>query len=189
MGRQSRKKNPIAGRRLAGIPCGKLLATYIFYCREAILGKNYVLGAGTFATVQIFICLFLFSSSVSRADSSEERGLEIAREADRRDAGFGDTSVNLSMLMTTPSGSEIVREMRQQTLEVAEDGDKVIMVIDSPADLKGTAILTFTHKVAYDDQWLYLPALKRVKRISSSNKSGPFMGSEFCLRGSRLPGS
>ncbi|OVE74362.1 outer membrane lipoprotein-sorting protein, partial [bacterium B13(2017)] len=45
--------------------------------------------------------------------------------------------------------------------------------------VKGTAFLTFTHKAKDDDQWLYLPALKRVKRISSSNKSGSFMGSEF----------
>ena len=40
-------------------------------------------------------------------------------------------------------------------------------------------MLTWTHKKANDDQWLYLPSLKRVKRISSRNKSGSFMGSEF----------
>ncbi len=45
--------------------------------------------------------------------------------------------------------------------------------------MKGTAFLSFTHKTGSDDQWLYLPALKRVKRIASNNKSGPFMGSEF----------
>ena len=45
--------------------------------------------------------------------------------------------------------------------------------------MKGTAFLSFTHKVGDDDQWMYLPALKRVKRISSQNKSGSFMGSEF----------
>jgi hypothetical protein len=40
-------------------------------------------------------------------------------------------------------------------------------------------MLTWTHKKGSDDQWLYLPALKRVKRITSRNKSGSFMGSEF----------
>jgi len=39
--------------------------------------------------------------------------------------------------------------------------------------------LSFSHKEGSDDQWLYLPALKRVKRIASNNKSGPFVGSEF----------
>jgi len=53
------------------------------------------------------------------------------------------------------------------------------VVFDTPRDVKGTAMLTFTHKTEPDDQWLYLPALKRVKRISSANRSGSFMGSEF----------
>lgn len=111
--------------------------------------------------------------------SSAEKGLAIALEADMRETGFGDTSADLTMLMETSSNQQIQREMRQLTLEVEDDGDKTIIVFDRPRDLKGTAILTFTHKTGSDDQWLYLPALKRVKRISSSNKSGPFMGSEF----------
>ena len=69
--------------------------------------------------------------------------------------------------------------MRSRTLEVPDDGDKSMIIFEDPADVKGTALLTFSHKTGDDDQWLYLPALKRVKRISSSNKSGPFMGSEF----------
>jgi outer membrane lipoprotein-sorting protein len=64
-------------------------------------------------------------------------------------------------------------------LEVESDGDKNLTIFDNPRDVKGTAFLTYSHKVRDDDQWLYLPALKRVKRISSRNKSGSFMGSEF----------
>ena len=108
-----------------------------------------------------------------------QRGLDIAREADRRNTGFGDSTAELSMFLQLSPGEEIERSMRQLTLEVADDGDKSIMVFDRPRDLSGTAILTFTHKVGSDDQWLYLPALKRVKRISSADQSGPFMGSEF----------
>ena len=48
-----------------------------------------------------------------------------------------------------------------------------------PKDVKGTAFLSHTHSLKPDDQWLYLPAIKRVKRIASANKSGPFVGSEF----------
>jgi outer membrane lipoprotein-sorting protein len=65
------------------------------------------------------------------------------------------------------------------TLEVQDDGDKSLIVFDDPKDVKGTAFLSHTHSLTPDDQWLYLPALKRVKRISSSNKSGPFVGSEY----------
>jgi len=54
-----------------------------------------------------------------------------------------------------------------------------VVIFDKPKDVKGTVFLTHAHKTGNDDQWLYLPALQRVKRISSSNRSGPFMGSEF----------
>lgn len=111
--------------------------------------------------------------------STQEKGLDVAREADRRDTGFTDTSNNLVMILRNKYGEETIRRMRNKTLEQESDGDKSIIVFDNPSDVKGTAFLSFTHKVEQDDQWLYLPALKRVKRISSSNKSGPFMGSEF----------
>ncbi len=107
------------------------------------------------------------------------RGLAIAEEADRRDTGFGDSRAGLKMVLRNAHGEESTRELRNRVLEQAEDGDKSLVVFDHPHDVKGTAFLTFSHVDGDDDQWLYLPALKRVKRISSSNKSGPFMGSEF----------
>ena len=113
------------------------------------------------------------------AESPEEKGLAIAREADRRDKGFGDFTANLLMVLKNRHGQESIRKIRIRTLEVEGDGDKGLSIFDNPRDVKGTAFLNFTHKVGDDDQWLYLPALKRVKRISSRNKSGSFMGSEF----------
>lgn len=124
-------------------------------------------------------CLYFLLGPAALAESEADKGMAIAVEADRRDNGFGDTSVDLTMLIASSADNIISREMRQMVLEVADDGDKSIMVFDRPRDLKGTAILTFTHKSDTDEQWLYLPALKRVKRISSTDKSGPFMGSEF----------
>jgi len=111
--------------------------------------------------------------------TAQERGLEIIVEADRRDTGFGDLSVEMGMLLRNAQGEESARYMRNRIMEVEGDGDKSMIVFDRPRDVKGTALLTFTHKSGPDDQWLYLPALKRVKRIASRNKSGPFMGSEF----------
>jgi len=107
------------------------------------------------------------------------RGLAIATEADRRDQGFEDSQVTLRMTLRNRQGDTSVRELRTRALEVADDGDKSLITFDTPADVKGTALLSFTHKRGPDDQWLFLPALKRVKRIASDNKAGPFMGSEF----------
>ena len=120
----------------------------------------------------------IFSSSVS-AETAEEKGLAIAIEAERRDDGFGDHTANMIMTLRNKQGKESKRIIRSKTLEVPIDGDKSLSIFDTPKDVKGTAFLTFSHKAADDEQWLYLPALKRVKRINSRNKSGSFMGSEF----------
>ena len=109
----------------------------------------------------------------------EEKGLAIAQEMDRRDRGWKDQRANLIMTLRNRQGQESRRALRINTLEVEGDGDKSLTIFDSPRDVKGTAFLSFTHATEPDDQWLYLPALKRVKRISSRNKSGSFMGSEF----------
>jgi len=113
------------------------------------------------------------------AQTPEEKGLEIAIETDKRDMGFGDSSSELTMILRNKQGDESTRQMSNKTLEVENDGDKSLVIFNEPRDVKGTAFLSFTHKSGPDDQWLYLPALKRVKRIASDNKSGPFMGSDF----------
>ena len=107
------------------------------------------------------------------------KGRAIAEAADRRDEGWGDWSAQARMVLSNRQGQTSSREMRFRALEQRSDGDKRLIVFDEPRDVKGTAFLAFTKAIGNDDQWLYLPALKRVKRISSSNKSGPFVGSEF----------
>ena len=136
-------------------------------------------------TLALLIGLLVASSATMLAggkDASvtpEARGLEIAEEADRRDAGFGDFSAEMTMTLRNRHGQESTRILRTRNLEVENDGDKSLVIFDKPRDVNGTAFLSFTHRSGPDDQWLYLPALKRVKRIASNNKSGPFMGSEF----------
>ena len=119
------------------------------------------------------------SADTAPTGNDEERGLEIAVEADRRDTGFDDFTAGLTMILRNRHGQESTREIRNRTKEVEDDGDKTLIIFDEPRDVKGTAFLNYTHATGPDDQWLYLPALKRVKRIASNNKSGPFMGSEF----------
>ena len=129
------------------------------------------------------LCYASAFSSLSQAqdlpESAEEKGLAIAIEADRRDTGFGDMTANMIMELHNRHGDVSTRTIRLKTLEVSGDGDKSLSIFDKPADVKGTAFLTYSHAIKPDEQWLYLPALKRVKRINSKNKSGPFMGSEF----------
>jgi hypothetical protein len=115
------------------------------------------------------------------ATAAEDKGLNIAKAIKARDLGWGDSQSNLSMTLRNKKGQEVVREMRSKSLEVEGDGDKGLTIFDTPLDVKGTAFLSYSHVVGNDDQWLFLPALKRVNRIASRNKSGPFLGSEFAF--------
>ncbi|WNO07513.1 outer membrane lipoprotein-sorting protein [Teredinibacter sp. KSP-S5-2] len=128
-----------------------------------------------------FSLFFSLLSVQSFALTPEERGLQIAQESDRRDLGFEDAIADITMILRDKYGNERPRYMRTRTLEVKGDGDKSIIIFDNPGDVKGTSFLSFTHKVGSDDQWLYLPRLGKVKRISSSNKAGAFMNSEFAF--------
>ena len=117
--------------------------------------------------------------AITNASSSEEKGLAIANMADFRDTGWKDSEAEMKMILRNRRGDTSERKVRVRSMEVLGDGDKGLSIFDTPRDVKGTAVLTWSHSLTPDDQWLYLPALKRVKRISSKNKSGPFMGSEF----------
>lgn len=112
---------------------------------------------------------------------SQIKGLKIAKEIKARNVGWGNSQSDLTMTLRTKKGKEIVREMRSKSLEVDGDGDKGLTIFDTPINVKGTSFLSFSHSDGADDQWIYLPALKRVKRIASRNKSGPFLSSEFAF--------
>lgn len=128
-----------------------------------------------------FIAAAVLSPGLASAQDPAARGLEIMREVARRDSGWRDAQVTLTMVLQDRRGNSRKRSLRMLALEVQGEkgGDMSIAIFDSPPDLKGTLLLTHTRVGADDDQWLYLPALKRVKRISSSNKTGSFFGSEF----------
>lgn len=104
--------------------------------------------------------------------------LEVAQKSDEVMSGFKDSKSKMTMKLVNAKGQTRIRQMQSKSLEL-DGGDKSLMEFLSPADVKGTKFLNYEHAKKDDDQWLYLPALKRVKRISSKNKSGAFMGSEF----------
>lgn len=115
------------------------------------------------------------------SNPTEARGLEIASEARRRDRGWQSSVVDLRMILRNAHGQTSERRMRSASLEVPGDGDRTLVTFAEPADVRGTAVLTYSHPLQTDDQWLYLPSVRRVKRIASSSKAGPFMGSEFAF--------
>ena len=159
------------------------------------LNRIHMVRLNCFVTAAIIVLAMMFAGQlgaqeqkrsaeeVLKAGTAEAKGKAIFEELDRRDLGFGDLKVEMEMILRNSQGDQSKRRMRNRIFETADTslGDKTLIVFDVPLDVKGTAFLTHSKILQSDDQWLYLPALKRVKRISSKNKSGPFMGSEFAF--------
>ena len=136
--------------------------------------------------LSLYLLVTLFATVFAaglNAGELEDKGFEIAARSDRSDRGFADSVVELEMILRNAHGQEATRKLVLKTLEIEDEsvGDKSLIVFETPADIYGTALLSYAKILDPDDQWLYLPALKRVKRISSVNKSGPFVGSEFAF--------
>lgn len=132
----------------------------------------WVASAGTCKNTQL-------ERAITYAKDPYAKGLAIARMADYCDTGWKNSEANMVMTLRNRQGRKSIRHLRVRSMEVKGDGDKGLSIFDRPRDIKGTVMLTWSHSLVPDHQWLYLPALKRIKRISSRNKSGPFMGSEF----------
>jgi hypothetical protein len=136
--------------------------------------------------LRLVLALLLTATSAAGAAnlaglSAEEQGLALFQEKDRRESGYGDLQVALEMVLRDRSGTESRRELSISQLEMTDDGDRLLVVFDTPKPIRGTALLSHSHADRPDDQWLYLPAQRRVKKIASRNKSGPFLSSEFAF--------
>lgn len=134
-----------------------------------------------FKSIFTSIFIFLIVPTFVVSETLEEMGVNIAKKSYENSRGFVDSESDQIMILIDPKGDKVEREISGKTLENLDpnDGDKSITYFNKPKDVKGTVMLSHTHVHDDDDQWLYLPALGRVKRISSSNKSGSFMGSEI----------
>lgn len=144
---------------------------------------------GTVLTLLAALAVPAAAAPALKGKTPEEKGLEIARLNEQANTGFIGELAKTEMTLVNAHGDVIQREMRMKLRETADDGDQSISYFLRPADIKGTRMLTWTHKDRNDDQWMYLPSIKRVKRISSRSQSGAFMGSEFAFEdlGSQEP--
>jgi len=119
----------------------------------------------------------LLSPTPARADDAKAR--EIMKKANDRDDGDNQVS-ELEMILTDKAGNQRVRSLKSFNKDKGKDALSILFFL-SPADVKDTGFLTYDYDASGkdDDQWLYLPALKKTKRIASEDKSGSFMGSDF----------
>ena len=124
----------------------------------------------------IVMCLITVTGSGMAAELSGRAIADRSFEATRL-AGAEAVSV---MTIIDEKGRERVRKIAQVT-KLYDNGDteKKLVRFLSPPEVKGTGLLTFDYKDKDDDIWLYMPALRKTRRIISSEKAKNFMGSEF----------
>ncbi|MBU1342227.1 MAG: outer membrane lipoprotein-sorting protein [Proteobacteria bacterium] len=115
-------------------------------------------------------------TSTSVADPT---AFEVVKKMDTREDGDTLTTDTL-MILINKSNQKRIRNIKNIRKDYGLDTKGIIFFL-SPADVRNTAYMSydFDDEVKEDDSWLYLPALQKVKRIASSDKSGSFMGSDF----------
>ena len=117
-------------------------------------------------------------SSAEAIDHGEKDARKIARAVADREAGDKQVA-KVVMTLTDASGRKRERVMQTRALDF-EGGTKTLMIFESPADVRNTGLLSIDHDGAKDDdQWLYLPSLRKTTRISTSGKSGSFVGTDI----------
>ena len=124
--------------------------------------------------MKLFILFLMLGFTLNYAETTES----VAKKAFEAVSGYGSSVTNARMILKNANGVENKRKLIMKRYEKST-GDKSFLEFLYPLDIKGTKLLSFEHIGKDDSQWLYLPELKRIKRISSRNKSGSFMASEF----------
>jgi outer membrane lipoprotein-sorting protein len=91
-----------------------------------------------------------------------------------------DQASDLTMSLINSRGDSRIRKIKQFLKDYGSK-EKKIMFFISPSDIRNTSFLniSYNNDAKSDDQWIFLPALKKVKRISSESSSDYFMGSDF----------
>ncbi|RCW56234.1 MULTISPECIES: outer membrane lipoprotein-sorting protein [Halanaerobium] len=124
------------------------------------------------------VILLVLITAFGTALAADLSGEEIMKKVYNRETGDSRTA-NLKMILVNKQGSKRIREIKQFEKDFGEV-DKKIMFFISPADVRNTSFMNWSYDSEQsDDQWIFLPALNKVKRISSENKSDYFMGSDF----------
>ena len=125
----------------------------------------------------------LTDAELAAKSSPADKAQAVLADLGKKNGGYRDMRSDVEMSIKDASGSEVKRHFHIDVLEkqAQDDGDRSLLTFDSPADVKGTALLSHAQPGGDDEQWVYLPSSKRVKRIAqtASSKSGAFMGSEF----------
>lgn len=123
----------------------------------------------------IVMAFGLFGPSVCSAGSEEARGIMERVEANQQIAA---EAVEFEMVLTDRTGFQRRREVREFRQRL-EDLEASLVFFDDPPDIRGSALLSKERADGWDDQWLYLPAVGKIRRIAESGRTDYFLGTDL----------
>lgn len=150
--------------------------------RSACLGLCICLGSAAARAEEVdgeWVKSYMAPLEAEHTAPDQQRGLEIYKKQYLMDKGWQSLEVGLDMLLVDAAGRESRRKVIERKIEDAQQPNKTLGIFLQPADVRGTVMLTHEKTYDSDEQWLFLPAFKRTKKINAANKSGSFLGTEF----------
>ena len=127
---------------------------------------------------KIFLTAVVLAAALTGLWAQTPDGREIMRLVEDSTKSKS-SAMDMTMLLVDVNGSSGERRLQILTFKDENDLIRTITVFKSPPSVENTRFLTVENKGRADDQWIYLPALKKIKRIASGEKEGNFMGSDF----------
>lgn len=132
-----------------------------------------------------FLPVLLLLASLSEPAAAADPGratMDQLRALEHGERSWSDRRQALALRIEDARGGTRERELVMLTQRTDPGEDKTLTVFRAPGDLRGTAFLQFAHRDEDAEQWLYLPELERVRRITSRAKNQSFMGTDFSYR-------
>ena len=126
--------------------------------------------------IVMVLCVLLLPAPGNSADMT---AYQIVKKAEDLLDQAKDSKADMKMILLNQKGEKRERSLSAWVKREGENKSKSILFFNSPADVKGTSFLVWTNEKKEDKQWLYLPALQRVRQISASGKGESFMGTEL----------
>jgi len=118
---------------------------------------------------------------VARALTAREI-LDKAKTLDDTTRHWTDRTQHMSLVITDGGGATRRRELAVYTKRYSADEEKAITFLSAPAELHGVGFLQWSHRGRDDEQWLYLPELKRTRQIAARLRDESFVGTDFTFR-------
>lgn len=124
--------------------------------------------------------LVVMVSLVAAVPAAADTALEIMQKQ-RELQRVRDEEETQVLTLVSKAGATKARKLMRWTLRGTGDLEKILVRFTAPRDVENTALLIWEAKDGNDDQWLYLPAVKKPKRIAASGKKNRFMGTDFAF--------